>query len=58
MIISMGFARERVLEKAFSTYVRYIEVQKEVSICFFDYEKAFERVYHDEIMECLEMIEI
>ena len=26
---------------------RYLEVQKSVFICFIDYEKAFDHVYHD-----------
>ena len=37
---------------------RYIEVQKPVYICFIDYEKAFDRVYHDRIMQCLDHIDI
>jgi hypothetical protein len=37
---------------------RYIEVQKPVYICFIDYEKAFDRVYHDRIMQCLDHIDM
>ena len=31
---------------------RYLEVQRDVYVCFIDDEKAFDRVYHDEIMKC------
>ena len=37
---------------------RYLEVQRDVYVCFIDYEKAFDRVYHDEIMKCFEMIDM
>ena len=37
---------------------RYTEVQKPVYICFIDYEKAFDRVYHDRIMQCLDHIDM
>ena len=30
---------------------RYLEVQKPVYICFIDYEKARDRVYHERIMQ-------
>ena len=32
---------------------RYLEVQKPLFICFIDYEKVFDHVYHDRIMQCL-----
>ena len=35
---------------------RYLEVQKIVYICFIDYAKAFDTVYHEDIMDRLEMI--
>ena len=35
---------------------RYLEVQKIVYICFMDYAKAFDTVYHEAIMDSLEMI--
>ena len=37
---------------------RYQEVQKCMCVCFIDYEKAFDRVYHQKIMECLDKLEI
>ena len=37
---------------------RYLEVQRDVYVCFIDYEKAFDRVYHDEIMKCFKMIDM
>jgi len=37
---------------------RYLEFGKEVYICFIDYEKAFHRVYHEQIMKCLDQIEM
>ena len=30
---------------------RYLVVLKDVYVCFIDYEKAFDRVYHVEIMK-------
>ena len=35
-----------------------MEVQKDVYVCFIDYEKAFGRVHHSEIMQCMETIDI
>ena len=35
-------------------YERAIEVQKKVCILFLAYEKAFDRVNHTKLMECLE----
>ena len=36
----------------------YLEFGKGVYICFIDYEKAFDRVYHEQIMKCLDRIEM
>ena len=36
----------------------YLEVHKPVFICFTDYSKAFDRVYHEEIVNCLKKIHI
>ena len=35
---------------------RHLEVQKDVNICFLDYEKAFDRVRHEPLMQCLREI--
>ena len=35
---------------------RHLEVQKDVYICFLDYEKAFDRVRHEPLMQCLSEI--
>ena len=36
-----------------------MEVQKEVYVlCFIDYEKVFNRVYHLEIMQCMETVDV
>ena len=35
---------------------RHLEVQKDVCICFLDYEKAFDRVRHEPLMQCLREI--
>ena len=35
---------------------RHLEVQKYVYICFLDYEKAFDRVRHEPLMQCLSEI--
>ena len=35
---------------------RHFEVQKDVYICFLDYEKAFDRVRHEPLMQCLREI--
>ncbi len=35
---------------------RHLEVQKDVYICFLDYEKAFDRVRHEPLMKCLSEI--
>ena len=37
---------------------RYLEKQKDVYICFIDYEKAFDRVNHATMIECLKDIGI
>ena len=37
---------------------RYLEKQRIVYICFIDYEKAFDRVFHERIMDCLGRIDI
>ena len=37
---------------------RCMEEQKDVFVCFIDYEKAFGRVYHSKIMQCMETIDI
>ena len=35
---------------------RHLEVQKDVYICFLDYEMAFDRVRHEPLMKCLSEI--
>lgn len=35
---------------------RYLEVNKDVYICFIDYEKAFDRVDQEKMIECLRNI--
>ena len=35
---------------------RHLEVQKDVYICFLDYEKAIDRVRHEPLMQCLSEI--
>ena len=35
---------------------RHLEVQKDVYICFLDYEKSFDRVRHEPLMQCLSEI--
>ena len=35
---------------------RHLEVQKDVYICFLDYEMAFDRVRHEPLMQCLSEI--
>ena len=37
---------------------KHIEVQKELYICFIDYAKAFDRVKHENLIECLNKIGI
>ena len=37
---------------------RYLEVNKNIYICFIDYEKAFDRVFHHKLMEVLDNSEI
>jgi len=32
---------------------KYLEINKKVYLCFIDYEKAFDRVYHQKLMELL-----
>ena len=33
-------------------------MDKKIYACFIDYEKAFDRVNHDKLIECLDNIEI
>ena len=33
---------------------RYLKWGKNISLCFIDYEKAFDRVKHVKIIECME----
>ena len=35
---------------------RHLEVQKYVYICFLDYEKAFDRIRHEPLIQCLREI--
>ena len=37
---------------------RYLEVQKPVYICSIDYEKPFDHVYHERIVQCLDHIDM
>ena len=37
---------------------RYLEVQKPEFMCFIDYEKAFDHVYLDRIMQCLDHVDM
>ena len=37
---------------------KYVEKQKDVYICFIDYEKAFDRVNHEAMLKCLEDIDV
>ena len=37
---------------------RYLEVQRPILICFINYEKAFDHVYHDRIMQCLDHVDM
>ena len=37
---------------------RFLEKQKTLFICFIDYEKAFDRVYHDGIIDCIGKIDM
>ena len=37
---------------------RYLEKRKDVYICFIDYEKAFDRVNHEAMIECLKDVGI
>ena len=37
---------------------KYLEVNKNIYICFIDYEKAFDRVFHYKLVEVLDNIEI
>ena len=37
---------------------KYIECNRDVLICFIDFEKAFDRVKHEKMMECLKNIGI
>ena len=41
-----------------TVFDRYLEVHKEVYICFIDYEKAFDRVYHSRLIEILKTMDI
>jgi retron-type reverse transcriptase len=37
---------------------KYLGANKPIFICFIDYEKAFDRVFHSEIMNCLDKIDM
>ena len=37
---------------------RYIKCGKNIYLCFIDYEKAFDRVKHAKIIECMENLDI
>ena len=37
---------------------RYVKCEKNVHLCFIDYEKAFDRVKHEKIIECMENLDI
>lgn len=37
---------------------KHIEVQADVYTCFIDYSKAFDRVHHDRLIECLQMVNL
>ena len=37
---------------------RCMEEQKDVFVCFIDYEKAFDSIYNSKIMQCMETIDI
>ena len=37
---------------------KHIEYQKELYICFIDYAKAFDKVKHENLIECLKQIGI
>ena len=37
---------------------KHIEVNKELYVCFIDYSKAFDRVHHAKLIECLEKVGI
>ena len=39
-------------------YERYLDNDKDVYVCFIDYEKAFDRVNHEKMIECLKQIDI
>ena len=34
-------------------YERYCEMNKEVYLCFIDYEKALDRVNHEKLIDCM-----
>ena len=48
--------REGLLNLRLILCERHLEVQKDVYICFLDYEKAFDRVRHEPLMQCLSEI--
>lgn len=35
---------------------KYYDVQKYIFLCFFDYEKVFDRVQHDKLIEALQSL--
>jgi len=35
---------------------KYVEIQKSIYVCFLDYGKAFDRIHHEKLIECLEEI--
>ena len=37
---------------------RYVKCGKNIYLCFIDYEKAFDRVKHEKIIECIENLDI
>ena len=55
----MDSEKEKVREKEYinlhTINERYLEKQKDVYICFIDYEKAFDRVNHDKLIEKLKL---
>ena len=61
-VTSRDFDQEWALEREYLTLEtimeRYLEFGMDVYICFIDYEKAFDRVYHEQIMKCLDRMEM
>ena len=56
----MASDQEKVLEKEYSTSEQYSKEQskfgKDIYICFIDYCKAFDKVKHSKMIECLKEI--